>query len=179
VERNAAVCTAPITREAVVGSRGTTRSGLLTPVSPLASYFLKLGQKKVTKEKAAPTIGLFLRCSEKSGTARNSLSLKQRAVLVAFFFHFSGPINRGLSRRCLVASRRGLRKPGCKNPGFAMRLRQPRSGQSAARRWLRSTHEVGSISTFQRSSNKTFDTKHCHILRSMCSCDYLIVFGKS
>jgi hypothetical protein len=36
---------------------------------PRGSHFLLLRQKKVTKEKATPTIGLFLRCSEKSGTA--------------------------------------------------------------------------------------------------------------
>ena len=34
------------------------------------SYFLLLRQKKVTKEKATPTIVLILRCSEKSGTEK-------------------------------------------------------------------------------------------------------------
>ena len=36
-----------------------------------ASHFLLLRQKKVTKEEATPTIGLFLRCPEKSGTKKN------------------------------------------------------------------------------------------------------------
>ena len=40
------------------------------PLMPRGSHFLLLRQKQVTKEKATPTIGLFLRCSEKSGTAR-------------------------------------------------------------------------------------------------------------
>jgi hypothetical protein len=39
---------------------------------PRGSHFLLLRQKKVTKEKATPTIGLFLRCSEKSGTAQTA-----------------------------------------------------------------------------------------------------------
>ena len=40
------------------------------PLMPRGSHFLLLRQKKVTKEKATPTIGLFLRCSEKSGTKK-------------------------------------------------------------------------------------------------------------
>ena len=37
---------------------------------PRGSHFLLLRQKQVTKEKATPTIGLTLRCSEKSGTKK-------------------------------------------------------------------------------------------------------------
>ena len=40
------------------------------PLMPRGSYFLLLRQKKVTKEKATPTIVLILRCSEKSGTKK-------------------------------------------------------------------------------------------------------------
>jgi hypothetical protein len=40
------------------------------PLMPRGSYFLLLRQKKVTKEKATPAIGLILRCSEKSGTKK-------------------------------------------------------------------------------------------------------------
>ena len=40
------------------------------PLMPRGSHFLLLRQKQVTKEKATPTIGLFLRCSEKSGTKK-------------------------------------------------------------------------------------------------------------
>jgi hypothetical protein len=50
-----------------------THSFATIPLMPRGSHFLLLRQKKVTKEKATPTIGLILRCSEKSGTARNSL----------------------------------------------------------------------------------------------------------
>jgi hypothetical protein len=40
------------------------------PLMLRGSHFLLLRQKKVTKEKATPTIGLILRCSEKSGTKK-------------------------------------------------------------------------------------------------------------
>ena len=39
-------------------------------------------------------------------------ALKQRAVLIAFFLRFSGPINGDPSNRYLIASRWGLRVPG-------------------------------------------------------------------
>ena len=42
------------------------------PLMPRGSHFLCFA-KESNQRKATPTIGLFLRCSEKSGTARNSL----------------------------------------------------------------------------------------------------------
>ena len=59
---------------------------------PRGSHFFCFA-KKSNQKKATPTIGLFLRCSEKKRNGKNSLSLKQFSVLIAFFFRFSGPIN--------------------------------------------------------------------------------------
>jgi hypothetical protein len=92
------------------GARLMMRFVCHVPLMPRGSHFSCFA-KKSNQKKATPTIGLFLRCSEKSGTARNSLSLKQRAVLIAFFLRFSGPINGDPSNRCLIASRWDYESP--------------------------------------------------------------------
>ena len=50
--------------------------------------------QKSNPKKATPTIGLILRCSEKSGT-KNSLSLRQFFVLIALIFPLLGTNQRG------------------------------------------------------------------------------------
>ena len=91
---------------------------------PRGSYFLLLRQKKVTKEKATPTIGLFLRCSEKSGTARTRcaqtagrsdrfflalLGANQRGPVEPIFDRFAMRIAGCVTAEFVAAKLRGLR----------------------------------------------------------------------
>jgi hypothetical protein len=74
------------------------------PLMPRGSHFLLLRQKKVTK-KGDPDDWPDPAMLRKKRNGGNSLTLKQSAVLIAFFLRFSGPINGDPSNRYLIASR--------------------------------------------------------------------------
>ena len=54
----------------------------------------------------------------KKRNEKNSLSLRQFFVLIAFFFRFSGPINEAPPNRYLIATRCGLWDPACEHLGY-------------------------------------------------------------
>ena len=58
----------------------------------------------------------------KKRNEKNSLSLKQFFVLIAFFFRFSGPINGDPSSRCLIASRSGVTTTRMRASGLRLRV---------------------------------------------------------
>ena len=98
------VCRIPFALSAAKGLMKLCGSFATFPLMPRGSHFSCFA-KKSNQKKATPTIGPILRCSEKSGTEKNSLSLKQFSVLIAFFLRFSGPINGDPSQLYLIAMR--------------------------------------------------------------------------
>ena len=78
------------------------------PLMPRGSHFSSFA-KKSNQKKATPDDWPFPAMLRKKRNEKNSLSLKQFFVLIAFFFRFSGPINGDSSRQYLIASRLGLR----------------------------------------------------------------------
>ena len=61
---------------------------------PRGSY-LSCFAKKGNPKKATPTIGLILRCAEKSGTKKKLATLRQFFVVIALIFPLLGANQRG------------------------------------------------------------------------------------
>ena len=81
-----------------------------------ASHFLLLRQKKVTKEKATPTLGLFLRCSKKSGTEKTRFAqtvfCSDRFFLALLGANQRGPIEPIFDRFAMRTTRTRMRASG-------------------------------------------------------------------
>ncbi len=72
--------------------KSNTSPSATIPLMPRGSHFFCFA-KKSNQKKATPTIVLIPAMLRKKRNEKNSLSLKQFFVLIAFFFRFSGPIN--------------------------------------------------------------------------------------
>ena len=77
------------------------------PLMPRGSHFSCFAKKSNQKKEGDPDDWPDPAMIRKKRSEKNSLSLRQFFVLIAFSFRFSGPINGDPSSRDLIASRCG------------------------------------------------------------------------